>query len=59
MSKALSKEKFISPKVLRTVRVELGNDLLVGSPDSDVETSIVSLGHEIDGEYTINNSYWE
>ena len=55
-----SKEKFVSPRVSQTVGVELECDILVGSPGTEVESSIKSLGHDVAGEYTINNpDYWE
>lgn len=57
---APSKEKFVSPEIIRTVGVELGNDILVGSPGKELESSVVTLGHDIGGEYSISSeSYWE
>ena len=55
-----SKEKFIAPRVTQAVGLELEEELLVGSPGTEQTQRIVSTGHEIGGDYTINdNSYWE
>ena len=54
-----SKEKFISPRVTQALGLELENEILVGSPGTEVQQSILSVGHEIGGEYTISEDYWE
>lgn len=42
-----------------TLGIELESELLVGSPGTEVQQSILSVGHEIGGEYTISEDYWE
>ena len=49
-----SKETFVSPKVTQTLGFELESELLGLS-----KTNVVSVGHEIGGEYTISEDYWE
>ena len=55
-----AKEKFISPRVSMTVGLEPEADILAGSPGTELMPSILSLGHEVDKEYDVNDSsYWE
>ena len=54
-----SKETYVSPEVALTLGIELESELLVGSPGTEVQQSILSVGHEIGGEYTISEDYWE
>lgn len=54
-----SKERFVSPAI-KCAGLELEDEFLVGSPGTEMEYSIKSVGHDIGGEYTISNdSYWE
>lgn len=54
-----SKETYVSPEVVVALGVDLESELLVGSPGTEVQQSILSVGHEIGGEYTISEDYWE
>ena len=43
-----------------TVGLEPEADILAGSPGTELMPSILSLGHEVDKEYDVNDSsYWE